>query len=242
MNQGREARIWASIAARATGNGTQVAPSDICRACAADLDLAGVAVVLMTPPDRRHVSGMAGTLAEPLEDLQTVVGEGPVADAWDGRRPVLARPLSAPEYARRWPAFTPAAARLGVEAAFAFPLQVGAIRLGVLSAYRRTGTPLSDDELSDALVYADAATVMTLELGAGDGFAAPVDVHGLTSASTAVVYQATGMASVQLGTSVEEAFVRLRAYAYAYDRRLVDVARDIVARRLRLAAESEGAG
>lgn len=239
MNQGREARIWASIAARAAGNGTRAAPSDICRACAADLDLAGAAIVLMSPPDRRHVSGMAGSLAEPMEDLQAVVGEGPVADAWSGRRPVLARPLSAPEYARRWPAFTPAAARLGAEAAFAFPLQVGAIRLGALSAYRTSGTALSDDELSDALVYADAATAMTLELGAGDGFAA-VDVSGLTSTSTAVVYQATGMVSVQLGTSVEEAFVRMRAYAYAHDRRLADVARDIVARRLRL-AESEGA-
>jgi hypothetical protein len=31
-----------------------------------------------------------------------------------------------------------------------------------------------------------------------------------------------------------EAYVRLRAYAYAKDRRLADVARDIVARRLRL--------
>jgi hypothetical protein len=42
------------------------------------------------------------------------------------------------------------------------------------------------------------------------------------------------MLTVQLGVSAAEAFARLRAYAYADNRRLADVARDIVTRRLRL--------
>jgi AmiR/NasT family two-component response regulator len=42
------------------------------------------------------------------------------------------------------------------------------------------------------------------------------------------------MLTVQLGVTAGEAYVRLRAYAYANDQRLADVARDIVARRLRL--------
>src|ERR1700739_2849436 len=46
--------------------------------------------------------------------------------------------------------------------------------------------------------------------------------------------QATGMLTVQFGVSAGEAFARLRAYAYSQDRRLADVAGDIVARRLRL--------
>jgi AmiR/NasT family two-component response regulator len=46
--------------------------------------------------------------------------------------------------------------------------------------------------------------------------------------------QATGMLTVQLGVTAPEAYARLRAYAYARDRRLADVAGDIVARRLRL--------
>jgi AmiR/NasT family two-component response regulator len=49
--------------------------------------------------------------------------------------------------------------------------------------------------------------------------------------------QATGMLTVQLGVSAGEAFARLRAYAYSRDRRLADVAGDIVARRLRLDPE-----
>jgi hypothetical protein len=42
------------------------------------------------------------------------------------------------------------------------------------------------------------------------------------------------MVMVQLGVDIAEAFVRLRAYAYAHDRWLANVASDIVARRLRL--------
>ena len=52
-------------------------------------------------------------------------------------------------------------------------------------------------------------------------------------------YQATGMLSVQLGVAITEAFARLRAYAYSEDRRLADVAGDIVARRLRLDPDPE---
>jgi len=42
------------------------------------------------------------------------------------------------------------------------------------------------------------------------------------------------MLTVQLGVSAAEAYARLRAYAYGQDRRLAEVAGDIVARRVRL--------
>lgn len=42
------------------------------------------------------------------------------------------------------------------------------------------------------------------------------------------------MAMVDLGVSLADAMARLRAHAYAQDRPLQDVARDVVAGRLRL--------
>ena len=39
---------------------------------------------------------------------------------------------------------------------------------------------------------------------------------------------------IQLDVTIEAAFVRLRAYAFANDRRLPDVAADVVARRVRI--------
>lgn len=44
---------------------------------------------------------------------------------------------------------------------------------------------------------------------------------------------------IQLGIGLTEAMSRLRAYAYSHDRRLNDVAADIVARKLVLEGDSE---
>jgi AmiR/NasT family two-component response regulator len=42
------------------------------------------------------------------------------------------------------------------------------------------------------------------------------------------------MISVQLGISVTEALIRLRARAFSNERPIADVAQDVIARRLRL--------
>jgi hypothetical protein len=57
--------------------------------------------------------------------------------------------------------------------------------------------------------------------------------------SSVTLDQATGMLTEQLGVDIAETFVRLRAYAYAHDRRLSDLASDIVTRRLRLSADPD---
>src|SRR6202034_4853349 len=54
-----------------------------------------------------------------------------------------------------------------------------------------------------------------------------------------VVHQAAGMIAAQLQFSVSLALIRLRAHAFAADRRLTDVAEDVVARRLRFDARSD---
>jgi hypothetical protein len=56
----------------------------------------------------------------------------------------------------------------------------------------------------------------------------------------AVVHQAAGMLSVQLGVDPSVALLRLRAYAWSRERPISDVAVDVVARRLRLDDCSDG--
>jgi AmiR/NasT family two-component response regulator len=51
------------------------------------------------------------------------------------------------------------------------------------------------------------------------------------------VYQAQGMVMVDLGVSLDEAMVRMRAHAYAHERGLTVVARDIVGGSLRLSRD-----
>ncbi|HVM66008.1 MAG TPA: ANTAR domain-containing protein, partial [Acidimicrobiales bacterium] len=60
-----------------------------------------------------------------------------------------------------------------------------------------------------------------------------------------VVHQAAGMVAGQLGVSVGQALVRLRAYAFGSDRALRLVAEDVVDRTLRFdpgSDDEEGAG
>jgi hypothetical protein len=105
--------------------------------------------------------------------------------------------------------------------------------------YRAQPGPLSTSQLGDALVFADTATLLLLEApgrGAG-GFGAAAGPGGQPAdlaLHRAEIDQATGMLTEQLRTGIADAFIRLRAYAYVNDLRLADVARDIVARRLRL--------
>jgi hypothetical protein len=55
------------------------------------------------------------------------------------------------------------------------------------------------------------------------------------------VHQASGMVAAQLGVSVAQALVRLRAYAFGHDRALRDVAQEVLARKLRFDRATGGA-
>src|SRR5215218_1432824 len=135
-------------------------------ACARSLPVSGVGLALMT------AKGPAGTVAATdgaaleLEELQFSLGEGPCVDASRSGRPVL-QPDLARTAPLRWPAFAGGALQAGIRAVFAFPLRVGAIRVGVLDLYRDSAGPLSQAELTDALFFADAATLVLLHAQAG---------------------------------------------------------------------------
>ena len=238
MTDGRAEALWGQVAAHAGGQGRKVSVADICAVAVSSARLAGGWLAAARGGDPGLVMCVTGLAGERLAELQLTLGEGPCHDVLASAAPVLAADLGDAESARRWPGFTPAARQLGAGAVFAFPLIVGAIRAGVLGVYRGSPGPLPYRQLGDLLILADAATVMLLgsaygdmdnEGGAGlDGQAPDLALH------RAEIDQATGMLTVQLEVSAGEAFARLRAYAYSQDRRLADVAGDIVARRLRL--------
>jgi ANTAR domain/GAF domain len=238
MTDRRAAVVWGWLAAHAAAYGRRVSVADICAVAVSSAQLGGGWLAAARGSDPDFVMCVTDPAGEQLAELQLVLGEGPCHDVLASAAPVLAADLGDAEFSRRWPGFTPAARQLGAGAVFAFPLIVGAIRAGVLGLYRGSPGPLPDRQLGDLLILADAATVMLLASGPGDagdedgtaldGQAPDLALH------RAEIDQATGMLTVQLGVSAGEAFARLRAYAYAQDRRLADVAGDIVARRLRL--------
>jgi hypothetical protein len=172
-----------------------------------------------------------------VQDAQFTLGQGPGLEAVAAGVPVLVPDLVGA--ASRWPGFVPAAGDLGVRAVFAFPLRIGAISVGVLTAHRAVPGPLAGGRLADALALADAVTVLLLHRAPPDPGhiepepGAPRPDRALPGTFRPEVHQATGMISVQLDVPLAEALVRLRARAFGEDRPIAEVAADVVARRLR---------
>ena len=245
MADSRAAALWGQVAAHAAARGHRVSVADVCAVAVRSAELAGGWLAAARGGDPDFVVCVTSLVSEQLAELQLMLGEGPCHDVLASAAPVLAADLGDTEFGRRWPGFTPAARQLGAGALFAFPLTVGAIRAGVLGLYRGSPGSLPDRQLGDLLILADVATVMLLGDADGDaetggfwldGQARDLAVH------RAEIDQATGMLTVQLGVPVAEAFARLRAYAYSQDRRLAEVAGDIVARRLRLPRDQHPGG
>lgn len=208
----------------------------LCHLAVRTLPASGAGLSVVAKDRQFSLLAAADPVSERLEELQFVLGEGPCVDAAADRRPVLVPDLAI-EGPRRWPAYAAAVLGAGVDAVFAFPLQVGAAQLGVLDLFRDRAGPLTGAELGRALALADHAVMVLLDGqdrhehdGNGDGDGPGADG---TLGATTELFQAQGMVMVQIGGTLAEAMARLRAYAYAQDVRLVEVARAIVARELR---------
>ncbi len=231
------ARVWALIAAESV-SGLVLGPTEaylhnLCVAAVRFTPASGAALSVMAADSSPGVVVASDRTSHLMAELQVTLGEGPVVDAYALRRPVLVSQLAIDALAR-WPSFTSAALDAGVQAVFAFPLQIGAARLGVLDLHRSEPGPLADEAIRQALTFAEVA-VLTLLDGHSDldGGSGP---HGLEQAFSdqAELYQAQGMVKIQLGVSLGEAMARLRAHAYATDDSLANVAHHVVGRQLRL--------
>jgi hypothetical protein len=222
----------------------------ICRACVAGSSADGAAMSVLTASVHRETLSATDPTAAALEDLQFTLGEGACLEAATSGRPVLVPDLHDYPSTVRWPVFAAAVAeQTTVRALFALPLKLGTVNVGVLDLYRNTPGPLQGQELRDMSAAVDASTLLLL--GAQIRGDAATGSHHREDRNSAVdghlpdrawedglwtdradVHQATGMVLVQLGIPAQDAFVRLRAYAFAQQRPLSEVARDVVARRL----------
>ena len=228
-SEGRRSRVNRLVVAYGPDVGA------LCRACVAHFpEIRGVGVAVMAGA-AQEVRYASDTVTERAENLQLLLGEGPCRDAFDSGSPVLADDLQAVAWRDRWPMFAGAAVQAGTRAVFALPLRTGALGVGALDLYRDSPGRLAGQDLADALDFADAVTDLLLAeaLPNGDSNGDHGVGAGSYLAQRAVVHQATGMVSVQLEAGLEEAFARLRAYAFAVDRTVEAVADDVVARRLR---------
>ncbi len=207
----------------------------LCGVCSDITSMSGAGIMLRLGDVSLGSVGMTNAVSALVEELQFTLGEGPCIDAYELEVPIVEPDLIAPS--RRWPGFTPPALEAGVRAIFSFPLRVAAVCIGALDLYRDRSGELSDDEHADALIMTEviAQAVLTMQATPGGTLA-----DELTSDRDrrSVVHQAVGMVSVQLGVTVDEALVRLRAHAFGNNRPVAELSRDVVDRRVRFDAAS----
>jgi hypothetical protein len=173
------------------------------------------AIVLRSDTDGLELLCATDEVAARIEAVAITVGDGPGVEAIARGGPVLITDLAASGFAR-WPAFVEAMGYFRIGAMFAFPLQVGAIRLGVLTLYRDAGEFLSSADLKAMTLVAHAVTMVLLGSdnngGQADGF---VGMWWEQSPVARTIHQATGMVVAQLGVPVREAYLRLQGHAFA---------------------------
>lgn len=206
--------------------------AELCRRGTARLGAVAASLSLRTEADPDGIVVHTGAPAETLGELQLALGEGPAAGAYAQRRPVVVADIG--DAHGRWPVFAAAAAAEGVAAVFAFPLQVGAVRLGTWCLYRDRPGPLEESEWVEAMVVAEVLlnAVLELQFGAPPGALGPA-LDSLAE-GRAVVHQATGMIAAHLEVGIPDAYVRLRALAYAEGRTVREIATEVVEGTLRL--------
>lgn len=222
----------------------------VAQACSALLPVDGASISVMAGTQHRETLYASDPVIARVEDLQFSLGEGPCYEAFQTGQPVLVADLDNTA-GQAWPVFASQIIDQPVGAIFAFPLAVGAARVGAIDMYRAAPGPLRPDDLATALQVADLATIALLGSTAlhdpalhdtpGQGATDAVpdrsaeEWFGLLAGAKsprAEVHQATGMLVSAHNIDVGQALALLRGYAFSAGRLVDQVAADLVNRRL----------
>ena len=199
------------------------------------LPVNGASIVVRSGPDSTQLVHATDDVVAQLDELQFTLGEGPCLDAFRRREPVLVADLGSTDAFARWPGFAHEATQAGALAAFAFafPLQLGTAPFGTVELYRDEPGELSERDTAIALLIVDELVSVVLDdLTGRDHRLAPSGANPVPLFGRAEIPQATGMIAVQLAVSIPEALAQLRAAAFAAHRPILEIAEDVIARRL----------
>ena len=161
-----------------------------------------------------------------LELFQVQNQEGPCQDCFTTGTPVSADDLDAAN--DRWPLFAPRAVSAGFHSVQAVPLRHRGTVLGAMNLF--LADPGGIDPAAEAVVQAmaDVATIGLLQQRELDR-AHTVEGQLQQALQARIgIEQAKGIISEGLGIPMDAAFVVLRGYSRNHNRKLHDVARDVV--------------
>lgn len=195
--------------------------------CVALLDVAAVGLMLVAADGGLHLVASSSDQMRELELFELQAQEGPCIDAWRGEAALIDQSLA--QSKDRWPVFAPEAEAQGFVTVHALPISVHGEVVGALNLFSQHARPLPDQAALAAAAMAEIATFVVLQHRTA--LQAQILNGQLKEAlSTRIaIEQAKGVVAEHFRVDMEQAFARLRDYARRHNRRLAEVARDVIA-------------
>jgi len=164
--------------------------------------------------------------------LQPQGAQGPGLEGISPRPPVEG---SAADSRARWPVFAPEASDAGFQTMCAVPLRVRTDVIGALNLFRGRDEPFTGAEINLAQAMAKMAAIALIQERALRERNLLAEQLQVALTSRVVIEQAKGMLAEYLTMTVDDAFRMLRNYARDHNRKLSEVANDIVNRKIQRA-------
>jgi GAF domain-containing protein len=196
--------------------------ADLAAACVPGADEVSVTLV---EGERKSSAAFTGQLAATLDERQYELGFGPCLDA---AQTGLHLRIDDTADERLYPDFAAAAARQGVRSTLSIGLPMPQKVLGAINVYRFSAPPLDAGAEEVATTFAAYAAVALANAAL---FASTVDLAtNLQTAmdGRAVIEQAKGVLIARLGCTAEQAFVHLATQSQRQNRKLRDIAVELV--------------
>ncbi|MEU6069348.1 MULTISPECIES: GAF and ANTAR domain-containing protein [Streptomyces] len=225
-------RVDEAIVERLRGVAPRAVPGRVCALAVELLPVTGASVSLCVGGLPVRI-GASDEVAADMAELQATLGDGPCLYAAGIAAPVLARDLTALPALLRWPVFSHQATAAGVRAVTSIPLGIEPVCVGTLDLYGAEPGDVDGGDLHTALVLAGVLTAALLALPRADEDTEPSGRGGLSGLTGEhdQIHRAVGMIMAQLRVPADEALDRLRGYAFARGRTVLDVAHDLVGHR-----------
>lgn len=191
------------------------------------LDLAGAGVMLVHDGRQRFVTAAIEAIAD-LERVQEDSQEGPCIDAVATARPVTVSDIAVSEPSQRWPDYTSAARKIGIQAVAGIPMHTDGVAVGAVNLYDSQPRTWASEDLRIAGIFADIATGYLVHASAARRQQRTAEQLQQALNTRLVIEQAKGVLATKHTISIDDAFGRLRKYARDHKERIHDVARGVV--------------
>ncbi|WP_372967171.1 GAF and ANTAR domain-containing protein [Microbacterium sp.] len=199
--------------------------------CREELGVAAAGILIADPSDELELVASTSESAPVVEALM-LGSQGPAVASYQRGQTVAVPVID--ELGTGWDDFRLSARASGFTSIVAIPLRLRDQTIGTLTLLQTAGAMPTEDDLLIARALADVATIGILHervLRETEILTAQLQ-HALNS--RIVIEQAKGVVSYTKGVPIDEAFTLIRDHARRHSRRLGDVARQIVERRLTL--------